>query len=133
MTDIKSQILSEVEERLGSGYVQTVHEAMEKCPTLRVLIDGKVKPCSDGLQWTKEDFALYGFADEQLAIAIKGNQVTDTMVDYFLSRLGVITKEEAANWKANGTTSDTRVSAKRALQEMVDKYGKKNKPWYKFW
>jgi len=38
MTDIKSQILSEVESELGPGYVMTVAGAMEKCPTLSALV-----------------------------------------------------------------------------------------------
>lgn len=38
MTDIKSQILSEVESELGSGAVMVVAEAMDKCPTLSKMI-----------------------------------------------------------------------------------------------
>lgn len=38
MKDLKSQILSEVEEHLGPGYVMTVAEAMEKCETLAKMV-----------------------------------------------------------------------------------------------
>jgi|GEM_PF-3447393 len=39
MTDTKSQILSEVESELGPGYVMTVADAMEKCPTLSKMVE----------------------------------------------------------------------------------------------
>lgn len=57
MTDIKSQILSEVEEHLGSGYVQTVHEAMEKCPTLIRLLTRKmwINPETEKPEYIKGD------------------------------------------------------------------------------
>lgn len=39
MTKLKSQILSEVEEKLGPGCVMVVADAMEKCPTLSKVVN----------------------------------------------------------------------------------------------
>lgn len=61
MSSLKDQIITEVEENLGPGYVMMMQDAMEKCPTLKCLLEvGKYADFSkwnSGLnsrQWTDQ-------------------------------------------------------------------------------
>lgn len=66
MTDIKSKILSEAEENLGSHAVMVIADAMERCPTLKRLFN-KSLVCDLPEGWVDADtlkiFAERGNSD----------------------------------------------------------------------